>query len=291
MIKKLSTALLLSGSLYAGSISFDLENDVFFANDLGYTNGTKISFEGKPHVKGALKYLLPYEPQNNQYSIFQFIYTPDDLKATEPLPEDRPYAGVLGFEFLTETVSEDKSHYYATGFQLGVRGPSSYAEETQTAVHELIGATIPKGWDNQLPDAPHVNCFYIIKQRLLRTPVSDIVSGVSVSLGSNTQADANVLLRLGYNLPDYFELVNAPVPMFNSKWSAYLFAGGSATGVLYNATLDAPESTVNSENFVMTSRGGAAVGFDKYEVKFTAIYRTKEYEEEDKPSVYGVLSF
>jgi len=51
--------------------------------------------------------------------------------------------------------------------QLGIVGPASFAEETQSLVHELLASQRPNGWDNQLKNEPGLAIIYERKLRLL----------------------------------------------------------------------------------------------------------------------------
>jgi hypothetical protein len=59
---------------------------------------------------------------------------------------------------------------------LGVVGPYSFAEETQTEWHRTFGFNIPKGWDKQLKTEPGAILYYERSRRsLFKLPVSEWV--------------------------------------------------------------------------------------------------------------------
>ena len=92
------------------------------------------------------------------YDVAQGMFTPEDTDRSVPDPDDRPYAGILAFGL---TLHVEKEHsYHGLKFVTGVVGPWSLAEETQNAVHDLIGNDKSQGWDYQLENEPIFNLAY-----------------------------------------------------------------------------------------------------------------------------------
>jgi lipid A 3-O-deacylase len=276
----------------AGSLSFNFENDVFFDNDLGYTNGAKIAIETVPENTNIIsEYLLPYSPKENSHAVYQFMYTPDDISISENQPNDRQWAGVLGYEFITSTTNPSKRKYYATGFQLGVTGKYSYAEETQTYVHKITESQTSMGWNNQLPTIPAINVFYIFKYKHLDNNYNDLVWSSATSIGVNTRTTIGGSYRFGYNVPNDFILISEPVPhSIENNFRLYSFIGADASMVIYNYFLDAKESSVDKEYFIAEAYLGLALELKYIELKFKAISKTKEYQQEDATRPYGVIT-
>lgn len=148
-------------------------------------------------------------------AVGQNMQTPRDLSATEPIPDDVPYAGSLGFEINWVAFDDEVLHGYA--LILGVIGPASGAEVTQKWIHELIGGDDPKGWDNQLPNEPAINFNGMYKRKFLRSGErrrwsADLAWGADFGLGTAlTFAEASVGARAGFNLPTGFAFVPDPV--------------------------------------------------------------------------------
>ncbi len=131
--------------------SLFFENDTFFNTDYLYTSGIKIS-AASPSASSweELGYLpkkvLPFvkklplinsdiDHYSLTYSMGQVIYTPEDTDRVEPSPEDRPYAGAAFLECGLNALGGNR--LTSAGFVLGIAGPHSYAEKTQTEVHGL----------------------------------------------------------------------------------------------------------------------------------------------------------
>ena len=78
-------------------------------------------------------------------------------------PGDRPYAGFLYGGF---GVAADRGDRLDTlALEVGVVGPSSQADRTQTLVHDVLGAQKPRGWPTPLEDEPGVRLVYERKWR------------------------------------------------------------------------------------------------------------------------------
>ena len=120
----------------ADSARFYMENDFPFDEDEDYTNGARLEY------------------QHGRYSFFieQLMYSPEDI--TVPYQEgDHPYAGYLGVGgsvSLDDRITDRLFHLNYLELQTGTTGPASGAEGMQKAIHKIIGAHRPQGWDDQL---------------------------------------------------------------------------------------------------------------------------------------------
>lgn len=163
---------------------FSFENDAFSIlnkSDDGYSNGL-LFFWGKSDYNNFSSIKIPNwmrtisdwtyinQGADKQYSlsygISQLIYTPNELEESALIEEDRPYAGILLWDAKIRSYANNKAN--SLGLSLGVVGPASLAEQSQTIIHKLIGATIPKGWDNQIKnelllriEGEHIERFYV----------------------------------------------------------------------------------------------------------------------------------
>lgn len=285
--------LLLIWSVHAiaGQVSLNFENDVFFQQDAGYTNGVRLSFYTPTTGNTITNTILPLPATVNIHSVYQFMYTPDDIEVAEPQVDDRPWAGVLGYEFLATTTNIFHETFYAVGIQLGVTGEYSLVEETQKAVHKVVGSRTPQGWDNQLPAIPAINLLYVYKLKHWHTFNTDMTYSLAGSLGVVTRGTAGAYYRLGWNVPNDFILHSEPVPhTVSSPWSLYLFSGANASIIGYNYYLDASESTVDKEFILVEGTLGGAIQYKNLKVRAMMVSRTKEYVQEDNTKPFGVIS-
>jgi hypothetical protein len=145
---------------WTGRIIF--ENDVLWVDDSDrhYTNGIQLELRGPDdHVwrwtEGPGRFLTGAGPDavlRMGWALGQNIYTPEDIKTSELVVDDRPYAGWLHGDLMV-TARAGRTRTEAT-LSLGVVGPAAQGEEVQRWFHELIGSPIPAGWDNQLANEP-----------------------------------------------------------------------------------------------------------------------------------------
>lgn len=197
--------------------AIQLEND-FFARtgDRYYTHGTQVSrvlMDEPPPWMQDIAMLFPAFQSDNQlkgvnYTIGQKIFTPDNTAASALVTNDRPYAGYLYISAgLLSRVS--RKNNVDTGnlleITLGVVGPASLAEQTQTNYHELINIDVPNGWDNQLSNEPGFGLSYARFWRHITPLNSHLQYGmtphVNIALGNvYTYAASGVMFRTGMHL-------------------------------------------------------------------------------------------
>ncbi len=139
--------------------SFTIDNDLFVGNDNGYTNGLFYSLyetDNNQEITPSklLKPLLwTLEDINsttsfNAHTFGQIMATPSDITLENPPLDELPYAGVL---FYTNTyLQENKFFADKLSTTIGIAGPLSLAEHTQTVFHDIFGSDEPQGWDTQL---------------------------------------------------------------------------------------------------------------------------------------------
>jgi len=134
----------------------DFLNIAGHGTDRAYTNGTRLDFfyERKDGRRTWADRLLPTAGQGSVnvygWSVMQIMVTPNDIAQTDFQPDDYEYAGAL---FLTRSFySFNPQRKFSLQSELigGIRGPASFAQQTQTALHEIIDYQRPMGWSNQL---------------------------------------------------------------------------------------------------------------------------------------------
>lgn len=207
-----------------------MENDAFGAKtDKNYTTGSKAHYRARPGQEGDFETELARrffgaEARDNVFmtwAIGQSIYTPDDTKSSRPVPNQHPYAGWLYGEAGLHIQDSDFRGMTAATLNVGIAGPLSFAEETQRAIHDVLGQGSPDGWDNQIKNElgvmfslerrwRHVvlECFesgvgesWIGRQLGIKDPIieADIISMVGGTAGNVlTEAQAGAMLRIGF---------------------------------------------------------------------------------------------
>lgn len=230
--------------------------------------------------------------QRVSLGIEQSIFTPSDTQRVVPNPDDRPYSGDLLFtaRLLTD---KDTSRSFV-GFDFGVLGPGSQAEEVQNGFHDLIGDTENKGWNSQLPNSP---VFQVEAGRIWRLPVlkvygvsadvlpqvsgtagslrDEILLGGQVRIGQGLDADYGVArIQPGMNALDAY-VRTAPV-----TW--YFFGGVDGQAVAFDETIDgstfrnpSPHAARNWD--VGEIEAGAAVIWHGVKLSYAQTWQTQEF--------------
>jgi len=142
------------------SISLNIDNDGLFGRDYGYTHGLIVKANSRadksigtympaPVQLIASWLLLNVDSQKGWgASLGQKIWTPRDITELDEQQDDRPYAGLLFVKTRLFEYSPLLSNKYS--LTLGVVGPKALAENSQAAVHRVIGSEEPLGWQQQL---------------------------------------------------------------------------------------------------------------------------------------------
>ncbi|MGZ6419246.1 MAG: lipid A deacylase LpxR family protein, partial [Pseudobdellovibrio sp.] len=155
-------------------------------------------------------------PSNNiVVKIGQQIYTPTDSNATEVIPDDRPYAGILfaGLSLHQRYRTEDNLEILdAREITVGIIGPWSFAKEFQDGVHDILGDSRFHGWAHQIKNEPAFQVAfdkkfkeYRGKEPVLHDFSGDFIRSIGVRLGNiETSANVGIEGRVGWNIPNDF---------------------------------------------------------------------------------------
>lgn len=305
-----------------GSLTVTFANDLFAQSDGNFSNGvgflwTSSAVDDLGRESFLKRYadfwsFLPVVGQQDtstyvSFGIGQIMSTPTDITVANPPPGEQPYAGLLAAS--TGLHAETERSLHSWWVLLGVIGPSSGAEQTQKAIHELTNSDPPQGWDTQLSDEPVLNVYYDWRHRLATTPAqenwgADLVSSTGGGLGNAwIGAWTGVFGRVGYNLPsDYGPTVPraglsaAPLQIRarSPLWKVYGFAGVDGQWVGRNIFLDGNNWTdsrsVDSEPWVGAVSGGVGVERGAFALTFAAYSLTDTYETQIENNSFGVIA-
>ena len=300
------------------------ENDTFADTDRYYTNGAKLSWIsgdlsgwGRSGGQQAALERVPLvnDPgtmKNFGFAFGQNIYTPRDQDLVIPDPDDRPYAGWSYLEF--SLLSKSPHQLDIISLQVGMVGPHSYAQEVQNGFHDWIRNSPSRGWDSQLHDEVGVNLIVERRWRLFARAFDgalgfDFVPHIGASLGNvATYANIGASTRLGFNLPEDFGVdlirgagvVNTPIddndPRVGERTSLslFLFAGADGRAVARDIFLDGntfrDSPSVDKEDFVADLSVGAGLVLGRWQLTYTHVLRTREFEGQDKPNRFGSVT-
>ena len=180
--------------------------------DNAYTNGTRLDlFYTKSRPSRFIVDRLMPKAGDSSLNIFgfgamQIMVTPNDISKTYDQPDDYPYCGALYFTHTLYSYNEKKSYSFETELVAGIRGPASFAEQAQKAIHGLINYQKPMGWQNQLSTSPLININFTAEKKLTGfKQYLELIGGAQLSGGSMLDAFTFYpLLRIGIMNP-YFK--------------------------------------------------------------------------------------
>lgn len=305
-------------------VSLYWENDVFNDTDQSYTNGVRVSWAyplspdagpwWDPGVFGELFYLDCRRDSRRCWRRFsgwvagQTMYTPQDITIPTVIPDDRPYGGWL---YLSKQAIFARPHnlsrpamQHSFEAAVGLLGPLSAAEQTQTFVHRYISPASPEpeGWAHQIKTEPGVVLRYGGKVRALELiwrgkRLFDVLpTWEGVAGNVFTYAQGGGMLRAGWHLGDDFGLSRIePVAALmgqRSRFEAYVFGGVMARAVAHNIFLNGSllrggAPTVSREPLVADIEGGVFVRVRGIAASFRWVRRTPEFKERRIYQEYG----
>lgn len=310
-------------------VSVQFENDFFGGRtDRHFSHGSRIEvltspikwitdaadklpwFKTEPQDKKENEFRSPKQPGDDlkarvSISVGQNIYTPEDTFRSELVTSDRPYAGWLygGFGVVA---NQGSTRYDKLYLEAGVVGPLSFAEEVQTYWHSLFGLHVPEGWDNQLKNEPGAALYYEQARRFWRRALFDLELDMIPHFGGSvgnvlTHGAAGLTLRVGSSLREDFgpprirpSLPGATFYRSGTRFKWYLFTGMEGRAVLYNIFLDgntfSDSHSVDKRPLVGDLQAGIVIQWNRFRWSYTQILRTKEFEGQEDPDIFGSLS-
>jgi lipid A 3-O-deacylase len=315
----------------SGIFSLYVENDVFAGTDRGYTNGLRFVWVSldlnaeRDQVRvprwldGLSRRIPPAQPDGARrfvsLSFGQNIYTPDDITRRDPLPDDRPYAGIsyaaLGFH-AQDRFAMDTVELYA-----GVVGPSSLAGWTQRGLHRLFGWDRPQGWSHQLHDESVLGLVCDHKWKLDRVNLVgdegrfewDLIGHGGGELSNLwTGLRTGLELRAGWNLPrDYGTSLIQPgsdsASLFEERdvrlkgrslFGFHLYFALEGEWVVRDLLLDGntfrSSPRVDKEPFLGVAAAGFALRYKRLRFSFGYAVKTREFATQRRKSVFGTVN-
>lgn len=297
-------------------ITFSLENDsIGSGNDEDYTNGTRLTYfdaqAAVPDFIHAIAGRIPTFSINQTTSIFytlgQNLYTPSDITLREPPPGDRPWAAWLYLSAGLVTVTDN--HVDEVELTTGVVGPAAAGEPVQRVVHEILGASTPKGWNNQLHNEPGLMAswnrrwpaawentqgdLYMAAEPYAGVTIGNIYTyasgGATFYITPDKSGMQDVPPRVRPAIPGtgFFATTDDSV-----SW--YIFAGIEGRALARNIFLDGnsfrDSPNVDKNYLVGDATVGLATTWDDVRLSYSVTYRTREFKGQDEGSLFGSIS-
>jgi len=298
-------------------ITFNSENDLYGGGtDRNYTNGARVTFfdmgASIPQVFRTVDRFVPTfsinETTSISYSLGHNLYTPTDITVAGPQANERPWAAFLyGSAGLTSVTNNHVDSLEAT---LGIIGPAALGEQIQKAIHRHVSdSPMPKGWAHQLKNEPGLMLswersfperysFETLGWRANAVPylgatVGNIYTyantGASFSLSPYGDGFQDSPVRVRPAMPGTGAFV---IPENTFSW--YLFGGVEARAIARNIFLDgntfADSHSVDKKPLVVDVNAGIALTYGKVRASYALIYRTREFDDQDKGDIFGTVT-
>lgn len=304
----------LRGALVSGgswSMTVRAENDLPANADRYYSNGVSLAFARCVADADALWPQVLAVPGLDRpgvlsqgFDLGQIMVTPADTQRPVPDPNDRPYAGLLYVAATWQRL--DESHYAALKLITGVIGPPSLAEQTQKAIHRLIGSPLPQGWDHQLRTEPILNAVYERRWRVQTWGDPKGWGGDALFVGGAmlgnvlTQAYSQLQGRAGWRTPPDFgtSLIRGigalPPARDDAPWGAHAFVGAGGFAVARNLTLDGnlfrSGPGVGSRPFVPVAEAGVVVRGRHWQLATSWVIWGREFDAQPAAAEFGTVA-
>jgi lipid A 3-O-deacylase len=242
------------------------------------------------------------------FTLGQKIYTPQDIQISAEQIHDRPWAGWLYGTVGLANVYDD--HVDQFGLTMGVVGSASMAEPAQKFIHEYLSdSPEPQGWNNQIHSELGVvlswdrrwpvwadmkwQGYKLMFEPNISVALGNVYTygggGAMVTFGPDRGSVQDTPPRLSPSLPGtgYFDTPD-------NQWNWYLFSGLNGRVVARDIFLDGntfrDSASIDKKNFVADANAGLAFTLGDTRIAYTLVYRTREFHEQDEPSVFGSVS-
>lgn len=290
------------------------ENDSFaLGGDYNYTNGMRLSWVHNPcrykyeSLKDGLKDSLRWLTGSDSFSVNSSgifgmnMYTPNDLKESERIKTDRPYAGwtyggvgLYASRLLPTDATFGESEIHQIELLIGLTGPISMQQEAQEYIHRNINSQMPQGWDHQIEQRFGFNALYLMRRESELSKYIRFVPHTGVSVGNLMQfVNAGAVVLLGKSNGEYPDLVLLPgvsppkVPPEERKYSSY-FAGwfsyvfvGIDGRYVFNSVFvegfDENDNDIDLIHNVYDLMAGVAFGWGDFRLSYKMIWRSQEF--------------
>jgi hypothetical protein len=281
--------------LKAGKTSQDVyftaifDNDIIDYTDRYYTNGAGFELFHPIISASLLVKLLPgLNFGINYYGLIliQNLYTPLKLNKAEILVGDRPFASYLTLGHQRISLSPETKRRLYSEFTLGVIGPGSLGNFSQSMIH----AEEPTGWKYQVQNDFIANYTIRFDQGIYSKKgieVAIVAAGQAGTLYDNLSA--GIFLQLGNANDRYCSVFQTTDPQkpFKKRIRYYFSLDLTNKLIIYDATLQGgmfnnnSVYTIDPENlnrYVFTGTAGFGIGFGKYSLEADQVFLTPEFE-------------
>ena len=295
--------------------SIQITNDAFApaSGDGHYTNGVELNRISQPDGNHWTRDLADWLPGSRAadvdavgYHLSHQIYTPEDIKRSGLIDNDRPYAAVVigGVSLYTDNQLATRRETSVLTFQLGWLGPAAGGRPLQKGAHKLGGNNEPRGWRHQLRNEPILSLAG--KKTWWR---QDHLVGLEWEYGPNASFQIGNLydylgaggaLRFGRQLDHSYNIPSAAPTLGGQEgfqiagnFGWYGFVGVEGRFMARNLLLDGnsfeSSHSVDRRQWVGDLSAGVALNWNRWGLAFTNVWRTHEFEAQDRSDQIGTV--
>ncbi|WP_261817141.1 lipid A deacylase LpxR family protein [Vibrio gallicus] len=304
-------SLLFTAPTFAqnSSIYFGIDNDSIVTTDQDYTNGVFISYTNDFDIShDSIFNALPgtdFDASPNGDTLHRFnielgqkMWTPKDIENPDPVPGERPYAGLLYLSSTLYAIKPDSINSYSLMF--GTMGPNSYAEQGQKFVHSIIKSDDPQGWDNQISNQVVLNLNYQRNDKWYESSVSGSTThelstqGRIMAGNFRSELAGGAMWRWGSNLGSSFGSAKVnnessidPGLIIRSKSGWYLYSGLEGRFRFNDITIegDRPDDGITAsevEHLQATVTAGVLGYYRGWGASLAVSTKTRDYREDPR---------
>ena len=234
-------------------------------------------------------------------------YTPDDLSASEPLLNDRPYSSLIYLS--NKRVRADANNAVAAEVLLGILG-TNVAKVAQQKLHGWWRSATnsdepvdPQGWAHQISNGGELTTRIRFSNSRLQSRFSrpgrwDVATNWGLSLGYQTNANIGIAIRAGSIKSPFWSLPFDPVNRGNflpstPKREWYVWSALRTHLIGYDALLqgqfrnsDVTYSADQIERLVYDGAVGLTIGGKESQVTFSVNAKSSELKSTDRRRHY-----
>ncbi|NOQ89863.1 MAG: DUF2219 family protein [Gammaproteobacteria bacterium] len=177
------------------------------------------------------------------------LFTPDDISATQPILDDRPFASLFYISNTELKVYPARDKAYRSSFTIGLLG-LDLAGDVQSTLHKITGSNEANGWDNQVSSGgePTAMLTLSVQQKQSNADNYQLSSHLEANAGFSTDINAGLNWRWGrlntpwwsFN-PSHHEYISSAVSnargVTGSKPEFYIFASANVKYRFYSSLL------------------------------------------------------
>jgi len=251
---------------YNSGWQFNMDNNLLQrkVKDLDYTAGIAFTASGSRAQSGWLNIdplrawlfdKIPVGSKTNtalkKHSVqYGFVlFTPEDISATQPILNDRPFASLFYISNTELTVQAAKNRAYRSSLSLGLLG-LDIAGSIQSILHETIKSDDANGWDNQISAGgePTALLTLSVQHNHSRADSYQTTTHLEGNIGYSTDINAGINWRWGrlntpwwsFN-PSHYEYIASSASsvrgVSSSKPEFYFYAGANIKYRFYSSLL------------------------------------------------------